>query len=228
MSRIYLVIALVVTLLFILTLSKMRLQIIYCRKGKDDEFVIGFSLWRGLISYKLEIPVVKIDLLGGKGRNKPVLRRSFWRTPRPVFKLKAELEGKKGRTIAEDKRRIVLPGPARLMELFMRAVRLAKKYYPVIKYLLRKVQLHRLQWKTEIGTEDPFNTCILLGMVWALKGNLLAAFYRLLNRGGARPLVAVTPSFEKSCLRTSLDCIIEVRIGYIIFTGFKALILRFK
>lgn len=228
MSRIYLVIALVVTLLFILSLSKMRLQIKYCRQGKDDEFVMGFSLWRGLISYKLEIPVVKIDTLDRKGRNKPVLRRSFWRTPRPVFKLKAELEGKKGRTVAEDKRRIVIPGPARLMKLFMRAVRLANKYYPVVRYFLGKVHLHRLKWRTEIGAGDPFDTGILLGILWALKGNLLAVFYRLLHRGGARPQVAVTPSFEKSCFRTSLDCIFEVRIGYIIFTGFKALVLRFK
>lgn len=225
-GRAYLVIILVAVFLLALALTPVRLRLRYRRRGKDDEVALEFSIWRGLLCYKLEIPVIKME----KRKLKPNSRPGplLWPILRPAFKIKTEIEGKGGRPITEEKKKYRVPGPARMMSILLDTIRRVKKYYPAIIYLLGRVHLRRFQWRTEIGTGDPAPTGFLVGMAWGMKGVLLTYFYRFFLPGGARPLVAVAPSFEKACFNTTLDCIFEVRIGYIMLTGFKALFLRFN
>lgn len=225
-SRVDLVIMLVAVFLLALSLTPLKLRLRYRRRGKDDEVALEFSIWRGLFCYKLEIPVIKME----KRKLKPNLRpRSLlWPILRPAFKIKTEIKGKGGRTITEEKKKVRVPGPARLMSILLDTIRRVKKYYPAIVYLLGRVHLRRFQWRTELGTGDPAQTGFLVGMAWGMKGVLLTFFYRFFSPGGAKPIVAVTPNFEKACFNTLLDCIFEVRIGYIMLTGFKTLFLRFK
>lgn len=228
MSRVYLVTILVLLFLLILSLTTVRLRLRYRRRGKNDEVALEFSVWRGLFCYKLEIPVIEMKVRKSKTKLRPRQRSLLWPVLRPAFKIKTEVEGKGGRPIAEESKKVRIPGPVRLMRIISDKIRLIMRYKPAIVYLLRRVHLRRFQWKTELGTGDPSQTGFLIGMVWGVKGFLLSLFYRLFSPGGARPVVAVTPSFDKACFNILLDCVFEVRIGYIILTGFKALILRFK
>lgn len=227
MNRFYLATTLIVIFLTILSLTRLRIRLKYLRRGKDDEFALEFSLWRGLVVYKFEIPVVKLTKKKAK-RSGFKLRKTAWPVPGPVFKIKAQVEGKGGRPLAEEKTKVQVPGPARLLNLFLDTVRLIKRYSPAVKYLLRNVHLQQLRWRTEFGTGDPSQTGFVAGLAWGAKGVTLSVVYRLLHRGGARPEVTVAPVFNGVCFSTWLDCIFEVRIGYIIFTGFKTLYLRFK
>lgn len=228
MSRIYLLTLLAALFLLVLSLTRLRLRLYYRRRGKDDEVALEFSIWRGLLCYKLEIPVVEMKVKKAKPKPRPLHRPLFWPVPRPVFKIKTEVEGKGGRPITEEKKKIRVPGPVRMMKIISNYILLVKKYKTAIVYLLSRVHLLRFHWKTELGTGDPAQTGFLTGLAWGVKGFILTAVYRLLSPGGARPSVAVTPNFEKACFSTTLDCIFEVRIGYIISTGFKALIIKFK
>lgn len=227
MSWFYPVIILLIIFLLILSLTTVRLRLKYLRRGKDDEFALEVSVWRGILCYKLEIPVIEMKEKKIKPKVRPGFRRLLWPVLRPAFKIKAEVEGRGGRPIAEEKKKIRIPGPAGLIRMITDKIRLLIRYKPVIVYLLRRVHLRRFQWRTEIGTGDPSQTGFLTGTVWGVKGFLLSFIYRLLHPGGARPVVSVTPSFEEACFTTMLDCVFEVRIGYVIVTGFKALILRF-
>ncbi len=225
MSGVYLVIILAALLLFILSLTRLSLRLQYRRIGKDDEVKLEFSVWRGLLRYKLEIPVVEMRVKKPKLKPRP---RLLWPIPRPVFKIKAEIKGEGGRPIAEEKKKIRVPGPAKMVKMLINYVRLAKKYSPAVMYLLHRVHLHRFRWRTEIGTGDPAHTGFLTGAAWGVKGFLLNNACRLLSPDGARPLVAVSPNFERVGFSTALDCIFEVRFGYIILTGLRALIIKIK
>ncbi|OPY59047.1 MAG: hypothetical protein A4E55_00416 [Pelotomaculum sp. PtaU1.Bin035] len=101
-------------------------------------------------------------------------------------------------------------------------------YSTAFYYLLEKVQLRRFSWRTEIGAGDPCQTGLITGAAWGVKGFILTVIYRLISPGGARPVVEITPNFEKTCFNTVLDCIFEIRLGYLFITGFKAFLLRYR
>lgn len=223
MSKFPLITLAVIFLLF-LSLTRLSLRVLYRRRGKNDEFSLEFSVWRGLLSYKLEIPVVEMEKTKPGKVPKPLL----WRIPRPAFKVNVEVEGKSGHTITEEKKKICFPGPVGFMKTLTNTIRLAKRYGPVVYYLLRRIHLRRLHWRTEIGIGDPSHTGFLTGMAWGVKGSLLTVLYRFFSPGGAKPFFKVVPNFKNSCFNTVLDCILEVRIGYIILTGFKALFIKLK
>lgn len=223
MSKFPLITLAVIFLLF-LSLTRLSLRVLYRRRGKNDKFSLEFSVWRGLLSYKLEFPVVEVE----KTKLGKVPRPMLWRIPRPAFKINAKVEGKSGRTIAEEKKKICFLGPAGFMKTLTSTIRLAKKYGPVVFYLLRRIHLRRFSWQTEIGLGDPSHTGFLTGMAWAVKGFLLTVLYRFFSPGGVRPFFKVVPNFKNSCFNTVLDCILEVRIGYIILTGFRVLFAKLK
>jgi len=214
--------------LLILSLSKITLRLRYRRLGKDDHFALEFSLWHGIIHYKLEIPLIKMQVVEKEKTRRKISLGSLLRPVlRPAFKIRAELEGKGGKPVAEEKKKVPIPGPARLVELLLNAVRTFKKYYPVVLFMFERVKLSRFHWQTEIGTGEPSQTGILVGTAWGLKGFLLSLIYRLFAPG-VRPVINIAPSYEKTCFNTFLDCIFEVRIGHIILTGFKMLVVRLK
>jgi len=227
-GRLYLLVILTAIFLLILSLSKITLRLRYRRLGKDDHFALEFSLWRGIIHYKLEIPLIKLQAVEKEKTRRKISLGSLLRPVlRPAFKIRAELEGKDGRPVVEEKKKVPIPGPARLIELLLNAVRKFKKYYPVVLFMFERVKLSRFHWQTEIGTGEPSQTGILVGTAWGLKGFLLSLICRLFTPG-VRPVINIAPSYEKVCFNTFLDCIFEVRIGHIILTGFKMLIVRLK
>ncbi len=216
MSKVYLAIIFFTALLLILSLSKAKLRLRYQRKGKDDEFAVEFSLWRGLLRSKFEVPVVKIKKSGLRPESRPESRRLVQRVLRPAFKIRAQLEGEGGRPIIEVKKGIHVPGPARMLAILSGQIRYYRRYKPALYYLLGRISLRRLHWSTELGTGDPAQTGVLTGALWGLKGFLLSFLY------------AIRPCFEKTCLNTNIDCILEVRLGYLFFTGIKAIFLRIR
>ncbi|NLI11937.1 DUF2953 domain-containing protein [Pelotomaculum propionicicum] len=228
MGRAYLLVILAAFFLLVIFLSKITMQLRYRRSGKDDHFALDFSLWRGIIHYKLEIPIIKKHAVEREKTGRRFSLGSLLRPVlRPAFKIRTELEGKGGRAITEEKAKIPVPGPAKMVELFLNAVRKFKKYYPTVLFMLQRVKLSRFHWQTEIGSEEPSQTGILVGTAWGLKGFLLSLIYCLFYPG-VRPVVSIKPSYDKVCFNTSVDCIFEVRIGHIIFTGFKMLVVKLK
>jgi len=220
-----LIIPAAILFLLILSLTKINLRVLYQKRGKNDQFSLEISIWRGLLSYKLEIPVVEEIKKTRPGKAPGSLLR---RIPEPAFKVNIELEEKDGHPIAEEKKKIRIPGPAWFMTTLTNIIRLTKRYGPVILHLFRRIQLRRFYWRTKIGTEDPSHTGFITGLVWGIKGSLVTGMYRLFAPGGAKPLFKVVPDFKNAGFSTVLDCIFEVRVGYIMLTGFKALLVKLK
>lgn len=225
MSKVFaLIISVIILFLLILSLTKIKLRVLYRKQGKNDRLSLEMFIWRGLFSYKLEIPVVEMrNTRPGKAPGS-----LFKLIPRPAFKVNIELEEKDGRLIAGEKKQISIPGPVRLVTILINIIRLTKRYGPVILQLFRRIHLRRFQWRTRLGTGDPSHTGFITGLAWGLKGALVSVLYRLFASGGTKPFYKVVPDFENACFSTVFDCIFEVRVGYIMLTGFKALLVRLK
>lgn len=231
MARVYLIIIFIAAVfLLILSLTKINLRIKCQSGGKDFKFSLRFSVWRGLFSYKLEIPSVEI-----KGKNMRAkesdgarFRPFFWPILRPAFKIRTEVEGREGRPIAEEKITVRSPGFLEAINKLLKNVVLFQHYKPAVVYLLSRIKLQRLRWQTEIGVEDPSQTGFLIGAAWGVKGSILTFLYTLISTGRYRPVVTITPNFEKACFNTMLDFSIDIRAGHIFFTGVKALLLKLR
>jgi len=117
----------------------------------------------------------------------------------------------------------VVTSPPKFFDLASGAFQPLRVYSTVFFYLLKRVRLRRLTWRTEIGTGDPSQTGPLIGVAWGLKGVILTAFNRLFAPGGAGPVVEIRPSFDKACFNTALDCAFEVRLCHLFITGLKFL-----
>jgi len=174
-----------ILLLLFLSLTVVRVQVSYARRGKDDQFTVGFSTWRGLVHYSFELPRIKVK------KEKAISPPKWLGTASRFFK------------------------PLRINSA-------------IIFYLLEKVRLRRLTWRTEIGTGDPAQTGLLAGVIWGLKGLILAACSRLLAPGGAGPVVEIRPSFDRACFNMAFNCVLDVRLGHIFITGLKYLKIKRK
>ncbi|OPX83834.1 MAG: hypothetical protein A4E53_04436 [Pelotomaculum sp. PtaB.Bin104] len=209
MDRAILVFLIFFSLLLFLLLTTVRLWINYSRLGCKDRFVMGFSAWRGLIYYQIKLPAIKLK------------QKKRW----PQLNLRARLEGRAGQVLIKKKKAVPL---SRLLGSISKSIRAWRVYRSAIDYLLDKVKLHRLTWRTELGTGDPAQTGLLIGLAWGVKGFILTVVYHLLTPGGAPPVVEISPSFQKACFKTAFDCVFEVRLGYLLITGFKALVIKYK
>lgn len=206
----YLFILIILLFLLLLTMARIRVYIHYSRVGKDDRIAVEVSTLSGILRYRLVLPFVKLER----------------KTNRLVLIVKA-LFGR-GRNKAGEKKAFAVPGPLKVLKLLQVAFALLEKYSPAMYYLLRRTQIRKFCWRTEIGTGDPFYTGLATGAARSLKGIILGALFRHVPPGAARPEMAVSPDFVNPCFKTSFECIIEIKVGHAALSGIKALVIRLK
>lgn len=212
MEKYLIVLTVFVLFLLLLSLARIRVYIHYSRVGKDDRMAVEISTFSGVLRYRLVVPFAKLE----RKRNRLVLI------------VKALLKAGKGRGPAGEKKDIALPGPLAALRFLQIGLDLLRKYAPAMSYLLRRTKIRKFCWRTVIGTGDPFYTGLATGAARSLKGILLGAVFRHVSRGAARPEMAVRPDFVNSCFKTSFECVFEIKVGHIAFSGIKALMIRLK
>ncbi len=210
-----------ITALFVFTVlgavlfSKLELVVKYSRQGSDDNFSLEFYLWRGVLKWRLEVPLVEVEKKAKRREfYKPVFFLPFWRriVPSPAFKLKAELEDKKGVPLKESEILAVLPGPARLARSVNRLLKFYALQRSAIHCLLRRVVVVEFCWETEVGGCDPALTGILAGVAWAVKWAVFLPLFRLAAAWEGPFKINVRSSFDGGALATSLYCHLELRL----------------
>lgn len=225
MGRTQLVIILVGIILLALSLTSIKMRLQYRRQGSNDHFALRLSLWHGLISYKLEVPVVKTKLKYGF---RP-WEWSFWpRLLNPAFKIEMKAAGKNSFNQVKKIKEEEVFDPQRILAIMKKNIVFFKNYMSLLRYLLARVNLRRFQWMTEFGMGEPHTTGFLIGLAGGLKGMLLSGLYRVINTGAARPTVVITPRFDKPYFATKIDCEFDVKIGHIFLTGIMFIFKRLK
>lgn len=225
MIRVHLAIILVGMTLLLLSLTSLKMRLQYRRQGTDDLFSLKLSLWRGLITYKIEIPVVKTGLKPGF---RPWSRLKWPWTLRPAYKIEANVTGKNNpHPVGKIKEEEVL-GLKRILLMIKKGKIFLENYLPAIRYLLSKVYMRRFLWSTEFGMEEPHVTGFLVGLAGGVKGLFLSKLYRIIHFEADRPIVVIKPRFEKPCFTTHIDCEFDVKVGHIFLTSLKFVFIKLK
>lgn len=198
--------------------SRLYINLKYSRYDADDNLIIEVYVWRHLISYRVDIPVIELTRRRG----------TLW--------LESELETVNGEneTCAQHEKKyalhfvlVYLRNLKRLRKLYRQIQRAVRNYKKIMHCLNKYIECRHFYWKTRFGYEDAALTGIMAGVMWALKTYILCDMSKRCQIT-TKPVICVEPIFNKHILEINFECIFSIRLGQIITTGFTAFLIIFK
>ncbi|WP_071393832.1 DUF2953 domain-containing protein [Bacillus tuaregi] len=201
-----LVFCLVILLLFIIIIvTKLRVIISYFHAQDDDSLKIEFKALFGLIKYKLDIPVIKID-----DDSAAIVTKE---------KLKS---GKEEKTKKEGHRKMTPDDLIKSYYDFKMLLEHVVSLHKIIRRFLKKVKIIEFEWNTLLGTGDAALTGMLTGAAWSIKGaiiGIISSYFKL----QVMPQMNVQPHFQMAVTQTSFKCMLQFRIGHAMVAGIQLL-----
>lgn len=177
----------------------------YDHKHDDDHLKIEFKMWFGLIKYKLDIPLIKLDE----------------DSPSIIFTQKVKTANDNKTNKANVKKftwNDFLQYLHNVKEMLIHVV----GFYKIFQRFLKKVQVKEFYWSSTVGIGDAALTGMVTGAVWAIKGSIVGFLTHYLNFK-IHPTLVVIPHFQQSVTITELKCMFQFRIGNAMFAGIKLL-----
>ncbi|MEH7304432.1 DUF2953 domain-containing protein [Neobacillus drentensis] len=195
----------ILLLLFILILfTKLTILINYYHHNDNDDLKIVFKIWFGLIKYKINVPLIKVD------ENSPSV----------VIKSNKQMGESTEKSSTEDVNQITTEDVENNFSNAKKLLNHVFGLHRIVRKFLRKVSIKSLEWDTLIGVGDAAHTGMITGAIWALKGSLIGLVSHYLKLF-VMPKITVTPHFQAAVMQTRLTCIIQFRIGHAILAGLK-------
>ncbi|RIW27063.1 DUF2953 domain-containing protein [Bacillus salacetis] len=195
---------LLLLLLLLIIITKLTITLSLYHGNDNDHFLIKFRAWYGLVKYKVEVPMVKLDDEG----------------PNIVFEEKTE-KGKEGKGKEKDKLKKETPEEILTsIKDFQELVRHVAGFHRIVRHFLSRVKLDDVQWQTVCGTGDASTTGTMTGLIWGAKGSLMGVISGYMNLQ-SMPQIMVVPSFQKAIIQMDFSCIITFRVGHAILAGIK-------
>lgn len=198
-----LAILLLTVLILIILITKVKIFLDYFHGNDNDHLKITIKAWGGLIKYKVEIPVIKVD------DNTPTIVAEQKISTGPDENMKQDKTTQVGKTD-------LLNSLNDFKQLLTHVAGLHK----IIRNFLSKITLRKIEWHTMVGVGDAAATGVITGAFWAVKGGvigLLSHYMKLKDM----PVMSITPSFQHAVSITSFKCMIQVRVGHAILAGIK-------
>ncbi|WP_429160161.1 DUF2953 domain-containing protein [Desulfitispora alkaliphila] len=95
----------------------------------------------------------------------------------------------------------------------------------ILHELGKPFHLKHLLWQSRVGTGDAAETAIATGALLAGKWNLYGILIKFIKKPKEPVKLDVVPNYNSRDLSLYLDCIFAFRIGHIIITGIKVLMM---
>ena len=198
-----LAILLLTVLVIIILFTRVKIFLDYFHGNDNDHFKITIKAWGGIIKYKVEVPVIKID------DNSPTI------VAEQKVKTGSDENMKQQKTTQVDKNDI-----HNSIHNFKQLITHIAGLHKIIRNFLKKVTLRNIEWHTMVGVSDAAATGVITGALWAAKGGVIGilSHYMKLKE---MPVMTITPSFQQTISITSFKCMIQVRVGHAILAGIK-------
>lgn len=199
-----LVVLMILLLLFTLIIfTKLTIQIDYFHHNDNDDLMLEFRIWFGLIKFKKHIPLIKID------DNSPsiVVKSNSPKQPQ---------ETSTDKNVHQIKPSDIVRNLKNVRELLTHVFNLKV----VVRKFMKKVSVKKLEWHTIIGVGDAAITGMVSGGLWAIKGSIIGLLSHFLKLR-EMPHLTVTPHFQQAIIQTRITCIFQFRIGNAILAGMK-------
>ncbi|CAG9608904.1 DUF2953 domain-containing protein [Pseudoneobacillus rhizosphaerae] len=201
----WLIIALIIIIILLVTfiLTKLTVILDYYHGNDNDHLKLEFKIWFGIIKYKKEIPMIKID------DNSPTI----------VVKEKTK-KGRDEKTSKEEEKQIDKKDILNYLHNTKELLNHVVKLHNISKSFFSKVSVRRLEWHTVIGVGDAAYTAVATGGIWAVKGSILGIISHNMKLK-EMPRMTVTPYFQYKVSQTRIRCMIQFRIGQAMLAGLK-------
>jgi hypothetical protein len=201
----WLIFALIILLILLVIILWTKLTIILdIYHGNDNDHIkLEFKIWFGIIKYKKEIPLIKID------EDSPTI----------VIKGKSKM-GQGEKDVKEDVNQI---SKKDLLSSLRDAKRLLKhvvKLHKIVREFLLKVSVKQMEWHTVMGVGDAAYTGMFTGAIWAIKGSMVGIISQYMKLK-EMPKMTVTPAFQHAISQTRFKCMFQFRIGQAMLAGLK-------
>ncbi|RKD34542.1 DUF2953 domain-containing protein [Thermohalobacter berrensis] len=178
----------------------LNINVKFTKKNNNENLEIKFITLRGLIKIGIEIPFAKT-----------LKKHNDY-----FFHIEPKLEGGKN-----EKNILSLNQMVTLKKIYLKTIKNREIFLEVKNYLLKKISIKKLYWNSKIGLEDAAITGIAIGLLWNFK-NILIIFINN-NIQSENISYNIIPEFNKKVFETKFDCIIRVKLVYIIIAGFIGL-----
>lgn len=191
-----------VLILILVFITKLTVFFSFYHGQDNDHLKLKFKIWFGLITYKINIPLIKVA------------------DDAPAIVFKEEVQSGMAETPKEETKKFsvndFIKGIYDFKELLQHVIAMHK----IVRHFLRKVSLRKLEWHSVIGVGDAALTGTLTGALWSVKGGFLGIISNYMKLRDM-PNMSITPSFQRAYSQTQLSCMIQFRIGNAIVAGLK-------
>ncbi len=181
--------------------SEIIVNIIINKKSKNDFIEIHIWLFYKFIHLKKKIPMVLFESM------------------EEGIKFKSETVGT-GVGQKAKKDRISPKKVKKWHKQFYEILTKIHDFYFEIKKLLTHVKLEEFKWVSMIGTGNAMETGIMTGMMWSFKGILLGIITKYVDLK-KKPYLTVDSDFHHKVYNSRFECILKIRVGYVILTGIR-------
>lgn len=96
----------------------------------------------------------------------------------------------------------------------------------VIDYILKKIKFINLKAVFKVGFEDAAITAIITGFLWSILYMILSILFNYKEIEDYN--VDITAEFNKSIFQVDFNCIIKLKLVYIIIAGYKSAKVKIK
>ncbi|QUH26574.1 DUF2953 domain-containing protein [Serpentinicella alkaliphila] len=200
-----------ISLLVLIIRSKIKINFLIMKDGEDDHIEINARALYGLFKYEKKFPFIDIINSG-----------------EDVFEAHIKTNAKVGNIdipVGEKTDKAIINMDEihyykdKIKEIYL-------TYNKTINYIRRKIIFDKVYWNTIIGTGDAAETAVIIGILWGLKSGILSFINNKLKLDDID--LKVVPNYETTQLKTRLNCIISLKIGYIIIACIKFIIIKIK
>ncbi|MFN7250643.1 MAG: DUF2953 domain-containing protein [Anaerobacillus sp.] len=200
MHWIWWVVISIVSFLVLLPFAKITVNLTYFHEQDNDELKIKISTLFGLASYRINVPVLKID------------------EDSAAIIVKEEQHSAIGDTEKTEKftPERILNDLRKLKDFLTHVV----GFHKIVRKLLNKISITKFSWRSIVGIGDAALTGTLVGAVWGIKGSTLGIITNYMRLKVA-PEIEVHPNFQRLTSHTELACIFSFRLGHAIIAGLQ-------
>ncbi len=196
-------------LLFGILYSDLKVRFSYIKRGEDNDIIIDWTGLHGILKYTKRISAADMIKIGGDiPALKPGTRIVIDEDDEPFDDEKPIYNIYEIKKIIDNYKKIYT------------------KYEPYIKKVREKLILNNISWYTKIGTGDAAETAVMVGAIWAIKTSVIFLISK--NYDIPKVLIDVVPGYDANIFETTIDCIFNIKLGYIINANIKVLLAKIK
>jgi hypothetical protein len=182
-------------------LSHLHIHIYFSRVKDNDHFFVHLKLLGGLISYKMDVPILEYR---GVCSGIVFRMKSIMRIP------KKEMQQKQKQELT----------PERISDMYHWGKRLlahVKEFTTWFHHMLTHVKCTELRWDTRLGIGDAAETALATGMLWAVKSTLFGYIFQYVHLE-TKPKISIQPRYNHPEFSTEFSCHANIRIGFLFYS----------